>query len=129
MTETVATGPTQAMFDAWIAGYLRAWESNDPDDIARLFTEDARYYTAPFREPWQGREAIVAEWLKAKDEPGTWIFRSELLGISGDLGFVRGWTTYTEDPPKSYSNLWVIRLAADGRCSEFTEWWMREKKN
>jgi hypothetical protein len=24
-----------------------------------------------------------------------------------------------------YSNLWVIRFDADGRCREFTEWYMR----
>jgi hypothetical protein len=46
-----------------------------------------------------------------------------VLAVAGDLGFVRGWTTYT-NPPTAYSNLWVVRLAADGRCVEFTEWWM-----
>ena len=30
-------------------------------------------------------------------------------------------------PPIEYSNLWVIRLDGDGRCSEFTEWWMQHK--
>jgi hypothetical protein len=49
-----------------------------------------------------------------------------VLAVAGDLGFVRGWTTYTEE--SDYSNLWVIRLAADGRCSEFVEWWMEVKK-
>ena len=28
-------------------------------------------------------------------------------------------------PPHTYSNLWVVRLDAEGRCTEFTEWWMR----
>ena len=108
---------------AWVDGYVRAWETNDPADIGRLFVDDAAYYTAPFREPWRGREAIVAGWLDRKDEPGTWTFRYEVLAIAGDLGFVRGWTRYT-DPPAEYSNLWVIQLTSDGRCSEFTEWWM-----
>ena len=26
--------------DAWIAGYIRAWETNDPDDIRSLFTPE-----------------------------------------------------------------------------------------
>jgi uncharacterized protein (TIGR02246 family) len=107
----------------WVDGYLQAWASNDPDDIGRLFTDDALYYTAPFREPWRGRDAIVSGWLDRKDEPGDYAFRYEVLAVAGDLGFVRGWTTYT-NPPTGYSNLWVIRLAADGRCVEFTEWWM-----
>jgi hypothetical protein len=46
--------------------------------------------------------------------------------MDGDLGFVRGWTTYTQEtPPKQYGNLWVVRLADDGRASEYTEWWVR----
>ena len=107
----------------WVDGYVRAWESNDPAAISALFAEDARYFPAPFREPWRGRAGIVAGWLERKDEPGTWSFRHEMVAVAGDLGFVRGWTRYVE-PPAEYSNLWVVRLAADGRCAEFTEWWM-----
>jgi hypothetical protein len=33
-------------------------------------------------------------------------------------------TTYPTER-HTYSNLWVIRLDADGRCAEFAEWWMR----
>ena len=29
--------------DAWVAGCVRAWETNDPDEIGRLFTDDALY--------------------------------------------------------------------------------------
>ena len=110
----------------WVDAYLRAWASNDPNDIGHLFTDDAAYYTAPFREPWRGREAIVAGWLDRKDEPGDYSFRYEVLAVAGDLSFVRGWTTYHK-PPTEYSNLWVVRLAADGRCVEFTEWWMEHR--
>ena len=115
-----------ATLDAWVARYVQAWESNDPADIAGLFTEDARYSTAPDREPWRGRDAIVAGWLDRKDEPGDWTFRHEIVATAGDLGFVRGWTTYA-DPPTTYSNLWVVRFAPDGRASEFTEWWMEHR--
>jgi ketosteroid isomerase-like protein len=106
-----------------VEDYLRAWESNDRDAIGRLFTDDAAYYTEPFREPWRGRDAIVAGWLDAKDEPGTWSFRYELMAVADSLGFVRGWTSYA-NPPREYSNLWVVKLDAAGRCTEFTEWWM-----
>ena len=110
--------------EGWVDRYVRAWSSNDPGEIGDLFTDDARYYTAPYRQPWSGREAIVEGWLDRKDLPGQWGFRYEVLGTSGDLAFVRGWTTYPEDDPAEYSNLWVIRLGPDGRCSEFIEWWM-----
>ena len=55
---------------AWMRGYLRAWVTNDPAEIGELFSGDAAYYTAPSREPWQGREAIVEGWLRDRDEPG-----------------------------------------------------------
>jgi ketosteroid isomerase-like protein len=110
--------------EAWVKRYVRAWTTNDPADVAALFTEDASYYTAPFREPWRGRDAIVAGWLDRKDTPGTWKFRSEVLAVADDLGFVRGRTDYPDE--ERYSNLWVVRLR-DGRASEFTEWWMQHE--
>jgi ketosteroid isomerase-like protein len=115
---------TNEAVEAWVRGYVHAWETNDPAAIGALFTEDAAYYTAPYAEPWCGREAIVAEWLGRKDEPGDHEFRFEVLAVADGLGFVRGWTRYLS-PPQEYANLWVIRLDSDGRCAEFTEWWMQ----
>lgn len=112
--------------EAWVQRYIDAWRSNDPTEIGALFTDNARYFTAPHRQPWQGCEEIVREWLGRKDDPNTWRFRFEIRGIAGDLGFVRGWTTYGE-PPTTYGNLWEVRLAPDGRCREFVEWWMVEE--
>lgn len=112
----------------WTKGYVRAWESNDPAAIGALFTEDARYFTEPHAAPWEGREAIVRAWLENKDEPGDHTFRWEPMAVDGDLGFVRGWTNYT-DPPTAYGNLWVVRLDADGRASEFVEWWVRVREH
>ena len=114
-----------AAVSAWVEGYVRAWNSNDPDDIGRLFTDDAAYYTDPFDAKWQGRDMIVREWLNRKDEPGDTSFRHEVVAVQDDLGIVRGWTHYFTAPPGDYSNLWVIRFAPDGRCREFTEWWMQ----
>lgn len=110
----------------WVERYIRAWGSNDPADIGGLFTDEAVYCTAPFREPWRGRGTIVDGWLDIKDEPGDYTFRFEVLAVAGDLAFVRGWTRYKE-PAHDYSNLWVIRFAEDGRCAEFTEWWMEHE--
>jgi hypothetical protein len=107
----------------WVAAYERAWASNDPDDIRALFTEDAFYFTAPFREPWSGRQEIVDGWIARKDEPGGWTFAWEPLLDTPELAIVTGTTIY-RDPVQVYSNLWVIRLAGGGRCREFTEWWM-----
>jgi ketosteroid isomerase-like protein len=111
----------RAAYEDWVRRYVDAWESNDAEEIGALFTDDARYYTAPYRQPWAGRENIVAGWLDRKDEPGEWRFSWEVLGTDGDVGFVKGVTTYEDG---DYSNLWVINLDEDGRASEFIEWWM-----
>jgi ketosteroid isomerase-like protein len=105
----------------WVDGYVRAWRSNDPADIGVLFTDDALYFTAPFREPWRGREQIVQGWLDRRDEPGDATFEWQPLLVSGEVAVVQGVTTYADE---TFSNLWVIRLGPDGRCHEFTEWWM-----
>jgi uncharacterized protein (TIGR02246 family) len=108
----------------WIAGYVAAWNSNEPAAIAALFSEDASYRTDPYSPPWQGRDAIVEGWLGARDEPGETRFAWRLLHITGDVAVVQGTATY-RTPPRTYSNLWLIRLQPDGRCREFTEWWMQ----
>lgn len=109
---------------AWIDSYLQAWNSNDPADIRALFTQDAAYHTEPYSPPWRGRDEIVRQWLDRKDEPGQAEFRWHLLAVTPEIAVVQGETSYPTER-HTYSNLWVIRLDAEGRCAEFTEWWMR----
>jgi ketosteroid isomerase-like protein len=114
----------------WVEGYEAAWKTNEPDDIRALFTDDAEYFTAPWGEPWAGADAIVAGWLEARDEPGTYAFEWDVAGVDGDRVFVDARTDYAanEDLPdgRVYRNLWVIDLADDGRARTFTEWYMKQ---
>jgi uncharacterized protein (TIGR02246 family) len=110
---------------AWVEGYLVAWNSNAPADIVGLFTEDAEYYTDPYGPPWVGRDEIVEQWLAHKDAPGETSFEWQPLALAHDVAVITGEATY---PDTVYSNLWVIRLDAEGRCREFTEWWMEHPR-
>lgn len=112
---------------AWVDAYVRAWNSNDPADIGGLFTEDAVYHTGPFDAPWEGRAAIVRKWLSRQDAPGTTSFRYEVLTSTSGQAVVRGWTHYQETG-REYSNIWLICFGMDGRCREFTEWWVARPK-
>ena len=105
----------------WVQAYRRAWESNDPADIGALFSDDALYYPEPGADPWRGRDGIVEGWLGRRDEPGDATFEWQALVETGDLGVITGRTTYST---QAFSNLWVIRFDREGRCREFTEWWM-----
>ncbi|MEO8527685.1 MAG: nuclear transport factor 2 family protein [Pseudolysinimonas sp.] len=109
----------------WMDGYRRAWETNDPDDIVAIFTEDAVYRGRPGTPAWTGHDEIVAGWLKHSDPPGTTTFAWETQAHDGDLAVVRCVTTYPDGPKKGvYDNMWVIEFAPDGRAAEFTDWWI-----
>ena len=107
-----------------MTGYRDAWESNNPDDIRALFTEDAEYRTEPYSDPWRGQDEIVEGWLEAADEPGDTIFDWNEVVAVDDLAIVQATTAYTGR--STYSNLWIIRFAPDGRATQFTEWWMAQ---
>jgi uncharacterized protein (TIGR02246 family) len=122
---------TRTDFERWLDGYQAAWKTDDPEQIAALFTEDATYSPSPFSKPWRGREAIVAKWVDHGDAQNEWRFESELLAVEGETAVVRGLTTYPahgDDPESVYSNIWVIQLAPDGRASSFAEWWVQRPK-
>lgn len=107
----------------WLDAYVEAWRTYDTTAIGELFTEDATYAYHPYDEPLRGRDAIVASWLDDRDEPGTWTAHYEPLLIEADRAIATGETHYTE-AGRTFSNLYVLRFAPDGRCAEFVEWFM-----
>jgi ketosteroid isomerase-like protein len=44
----------------WAERYARAWEHGDEDAVAALFTEDAEYRSAPFRDAFRGEARRLA---------------------------------------------------------------------
>lgn len=111
---------------AWIDGYLQAWNSNEPKAIRRLFHAQAEYFTAPYRIPWRGHEEIVAGWLARADHQGNWDFNYEVVAQQANLFVVEGVTQY-HDQGRFYSNLWLIWLGSDGRCTKFVEYFMLQQ--
>ena len=79
---------------AWIDGYVRAWNSNEPADIRALFTQDAAYYTEPYGPPWEGRDEIVRQWLDRKDEPGQAQFSWHPLAVTSEVAVIQGEIAY-----------------------------------
>jgi ketosteroid isomerase-like protein len=106
----------------WMRRYVQAWGSNDPGDIRGLFTEDAEYRFSPWDDPERGHDEIVRAWVEAADEPDDHRFEWETIAVDGPVAVVQGRTDYVEG--NRYQNLWVLRLADDGRAESFTEWFM-----
>jgi hypothetical protein len=79
---------------AWLDGYSHAWGTYDPEEIGALFSADAVYWYDPFTEPLRGRDAIVADWLKDRDESGTYEGAYRPVLVAGDQAVARGYSRY-----------------------------------
>src|SRR5215208_5695937 len=106
----------------WLAAYVDAWRTYDPEAIGALFSEDATYRYRPYLEPVVGRDAIVREWLDDRDEPGSWEARYEPLVVDDNRAIATGETQYTDG--RRFSNLFVLGFDGEGRCRELVEWYM-----
>jgi hypothetical protein len=112
----------------WLDAYVAAWKSYDREAIGDLFSDDAEYRGHPYDDPVRGREAIVDSWLEDPDTPGTYDARYEPVAVEGDVAVATGSSTYYAADgsiEKVFDNCSVIRFAPDGRCREYTEWYMR----
>jgi ketosteroid isomerase-like protein len=112
----------------WLERYVAAWKSGDRDAIGDLFTADARYRYHPYDEPVEGRDAIVASWLEDPDAPGTFEAGYECFAVDADAAVAVGTSTYREqggEVTQVFDNTFLLRFDADGRCSDFTEWYMK----
>lgn len=122
---------------AWLDRYVAAWLSYDARDIAALFTEDVIYRYHPYDDPIVGRAAVVASWLgesdsddaSTRDAPGTYAAQYEPVAVDGDVVVATGTSIYREQPDgpvvRVYDNCFVMRFDAQGRCREFTEYYLR----
>lgn len=123
---------THPQLQDWLDRYVAAWRANEREPIAALFTEDAVYRYNPYGgedHTLRGVEAIVDGWLAEGDDPDAWEARHEPYAIEDDRAVATGWSRYdaTDDAPaRTYRNVFLLRFAADGRCSEFTELFMLE---
>jgi uncharacterized protein (TIGR02246 family) len=112
----------RAQLADWVERYERAWRSPGTDSLAKLFTEDASYSTAPYSEPHRGLDAIRRMWDAERNAGEEFSMDAEVVAVDGDLGVVRLQVNYRKPRSQQYRDLWVIRLDGDGRCSAFEEW-------
>ena len=129
----------RATAQAWLDRYVSAWLSYDANDIAELFTEDVAYRYHPNDDPIVGRAAVVASWLgesesdvaSTRDVPGTYSARYTPVAVDGDVVVSTGISSYREQPDgpvvRVYDNCFVMRFDAQGRCSEFTEYYVQRR--
>jgi len=118
--------------ERWLAGYVEAWRSYDPEAIGRLFAEDALYRYHPWDEPApshvRGRDAIVASWREDEDAPESWRAEYRPWLVHGDRAVAMGTSRYIAadgSVESEYSNVFFLVFDHDGRCREFSEIYMK----
>jgi hypothetical protein len=115
----------------WLDRYVAAWRSYDRDEIGALFGEDAVYRFHPWddaSEALHGREAIVADWLEEPDAPGSWEAEYRPWALGGDRAVALGVSRYlaTDGAAEAvFHNVFLLRFDEAGRCTEFTDVYMR----
>jgi len=127
----------RAEAQAWLDKYVAAWLSYDANDIAALFTDDIAYRYHPYDDPIIGRQAVVASWLgegssdgaSTRDAPGTYAARYKPVAVDDDVVVATGTSSYRERPDgpivRVYDNCFVMRFDTEGRCREFTEYYIK----
>jgi hypothetical protein len=117
------TSPPAARFTQWIAAYERAWRTAGTAVLSDLFTADASYRAGPFEDAAVGLAAIGAFWESEREGPDeTFTLQAEIVAAQDDTAVARAEVVYGDPPRRTYRDLWVITLAADGRCRAFEEW-------
>jgi ketosteroid isomerase-like protein len=107
----------------WLAAYEAAWRTPGTDGLARLFTDDAIYMQSPYEQPITGLAAIEVMWDDEREGPDeVFTLVTDILAVDGPTAVVRAEVRYGKPPEQEYRDLWVIRLATDGRCTWFEEW-------
>jgi ketosteroid isomerase-like protein len=114
-------------FQAWLHRYIAAWRSNEAEQIGALFSEDVVYSFRPWSPAVRGREAIVAEWLRNPDEPGSWEAEYHAVAVDGDTGVSVGESRYPGEG-RTFSNVFIVRFNDKGEAREFSEWWVEKPK-
>jgi ketosteroid isomerase-like protein len=113
----------RGMVGQWLADYEAAWRSPGTDGLAELFTGDATYLQSPYQQPITGLDAIKRMWEEEREGPDeVFTLATEVLAVDGPTAVVRAEVRYGDPVRQEYRDLWVIRLADDGRCTWFEEW-------
>lgn len=120
--------------------YVEAWRTYDPERIRALFSADVVYRYHPYDEPVIGADAVVASWLgetdadgtSSRDAPDTFDASYTPVAVDGATVVARGTSRYRRQPggpvDRTYDNCFLMRFDDEGRCAEFTEFYVRRPK-
>jgi hypothetical protein len=107
--------------------YKRAFEEQDAEAAAKLFSDDATYQWGPFGDLLRGPDEIREKWASGVGDPGEIEFRFEyeVLAVTDELAVARWMASADVIPARRrtlYDGVFAVAMR-DELCSEFREWW------
>ena len=124
----------------WLDRYSAAWElvrrrrrsarSSRPTPTTATTRRTGR------RRPSVGADAIVeptGSTAESRRRTGTYDSHYEPYAVDGDRAVAVGWSRYYTDATKAklereYRNAYLLEFDAEGRCTDFTEFFMETRK-
>ncbi len=90
------------------------------------------YAWRPWSEPLRGHAAIAARTQQAISQQENVRFEHEVLALTPDGRGVARWWVAIDVPAtgevEENEGIFLVTLDADGRCTEFREWWNRRSR-
>ena len=122
---------TEAELRAWMDAYTVAFNAQDSEAAAQLFTKQGTYQWGPFGERYVGRDAIRRAWDEHSDPDEVAEMRYEVLAVGPEAGVARWIASHTNSREKRrfrYDGVFVVTLTEDGLCDSFREWWHSQEE-
>jgi len=108
----------------WAEGYQRAWEADDPDAAASLYTPDCVFRSAPFRDPEPPAEYTRRVFPEAS---ATGVHFGEPVE-EGDRAAVEWWATLVtpDGGEQALAGCSLLRFDDEGLVLESRDYWHLE---
>jgi ketosteroid isomerase-like protein len=109
---------------AFVEGYGAAWERWDVEGFVDLFAEEVVYVAHAIEETVVGSAALASYVRKEAAEQGQVSVHMGSPVVEADRVVAEFWVTATKDNEQAtIVGCFIARLAPDGRCSHFREYW------
>ena len=118
----------EAAARAWVDAWSRAWPAADPEPLRAVYSDDAVFRSAPFREPHLGREGALeyARSAFADQDDFTDCWFGEPV-VAGDRAAVEYWAVLVENGrPVTIAGVAVLRFGRDGLVRSQRDYWAHE---
>jgi len=115
---------TQTAARTWVDVWALGWPARDVKAITALYTDDAVFYSHPFREHQSPRDYVV--W--AFDDQAEAECRFGEPVVAGDRAAVDWWAviTSTDGSVETLAGTSLLQFGADGRVVEQRDVWADE---